>query len=459
MDQIPSLQPIAGGDRGKYRLVVDAIEELCAKLGPGARLPPHRTMAAELNVTISTLTRAVSDLTRRGLLITRRGSGTTIAKRIPPHKEPVAEGLVDFRFNVPPIEPVAHILREVLAAVQGNADVFQAEPLGGSATARQAGVEWLRLRGLNPASDHVFLTDGTHQGLIAALRMVTQPGDKVLCEALHYSGVRQIADLLGLHLLAVPIDHRGLDVEAFHRLAREFSPRAAVLTPETQMPTSTTLAGPVRHEIVATARETGMFLIEDDIFGHLASDGEPTLTSLAPERSILVTSMSKCISAGVRIGHILVPAKLTTAAEKALGELGWTSSALYSALSQKLIFDGLAQKAVAAQREEALARARVARSILGSAIVIGDDGPKGPKPSYHGWLTLPPGRALDRFVTELADRRVLVSSAYSFAQSDPVTLAAVRIGLGNVSGDRLEAGLQRVASVLNGGGSNPLGFV
>ncbi|MBL3684725.1 GntR family transcriptional regulator (plasmid) [Sinorhizobium meliloti] len=193
LDQISSLKPIAAGDRGKYRLVVEAIEELCAKLGPGGRLPPQRTMAAELNVTISTLTRAVSDLTRRGLLTTRRGAGTTVAQAAEQAKESVVDGLIDFRFNVPPIEPVADILREALASLQGNTDVFQAEPLGGSPAARQAGVEWLRIRGINPVLEQVFLTDGTHEAP-RALRMVHNPWRQGALQALHYSGVRQIAN-------------------------------------------------------------------------------------------------------------------------------------------------------------------------------------------------------------------------------------------------------------------------
>jgi hypothetical protein len=49
------------------------------------------------------------------------------------------------------------------------------------------------------------------------------------------------------------------------------------------------------------------------------------------------------------------------AVENALCALGWTCSALYSAIAQRLISEGTAQLCLRAQRTEALERARLAR--------------------------------------------------------------------------------------------------
>jgi len=95
-----------------------------------------------------------------------------------------------------------------------------------------------------------------------------------------------------------------------------------------------------------------------------------------------------------------------------------------------------------------LERARLARQYLGEAVALADDGLKGPKPSYHAWLTLPPGRQADRFAAELMARQVLISPAYHFAQTELPAPEAVRIALGYGNRQMLESALQRIAAVL-----------
>jgi DNA-binding transcriptional MocR family regulator len=445
----PGFEPVRGTERIKYLGVMDAVERVCANLSPGERLPPHRSMAADFGITVATLTRAVSELRRRGVLVTRTGAGTFVAPRTnASHATGASDAIADLRLNVPSVEPVRDLLRDTLGRLDGAQALFEYEPLGGSLAARQAGAAWLRLRGLSPTPDQVLVVSGAHEGLLAALRAVTSPGDRVLCEALHYAGLRQMATLLRIELVGVPIDNRGLDVEAFARLCRDVAPRAAVLTPETQNPTTISLHTPERRAVVAAARQADMILIEDDIFGHFAGEDEPPLARLAPERTIFVTSLSKSIAPGMRLGHLIAPAPLQDAMENALSALGWTCSALYSAIAQRLISEGTAQLCLRAQRTEALQRARLARQYLGEAVALADDGLNGPKPSYHAWLTLPPGRRADRFAAELVARQVLISPAYHFAQTELPAPEAVRIALGYGNREMLESALQRIAAVL-----------
>ena len=52
-------------------------------IGPGDALPSEREMAERLNVSRSTVRQVLGDLSRQGLLITRRGAGTVVVGRIP----------------------------------------------------------------------------------------------------------------------------------------------------------------------------------------------------------------------------------------------------------------------------------------------------------------------------------------------------------------------------------------
>ncbi|KAA3518432.1 FCD domain-containing protein [Agrobacterium vitis] len=51
------------------------------KLSPGGRLPPERSLAAELDVSRSRLREAIQQLISRGIVVSRRGGGTFVASQ------------------------------------------------------------------------------------------------------------------------------------------------------------------------------------------------------------------------------------------------------------------------------------------------------------------------------------------------------------------------------------------
>lgn len=181
--------------RVKYPYVVQSLERLASHdLAAGERLPSFCLMAAQLCLTIATLNRAVSELTRRGILVTHVGSGTYVASHaVVLHSAaapaaPAAGGFVDLRQCTPPTGPVQDLLGRALKELAGEPGLFGYEPLGGDAETRLAGAAWPRLRGLHIPPEAILATSGAHEGMLAALRAVTRLGDRVLCEALHYTG-------------------------------------------------------------------------------------------------------------------------------------------------------------------------------------------------------------------------------------------------------------------------------
>lgn len=446
---LAALPRVPGAERVKYTRVIEALERLATdgNIAAGQRLPPHRSLARQLGVTIATLTRAMAELTRRGVLVTRSGSGTFVARPSAPASAP-ADGIADLRLCLPPTGPVETVLGDALTAVARQPSLFGYEPLGGDAAARQAGADWLRLRGLAPAADAVLVVQGAHEGMLAALQAVTRPGDRVLCERLHYTGLRRMAALLQIELVGVPVDAAGIDTDAFARLCRDAGPRAAVLTPVTHNPTTATMSPAQRQAVIAAARAADLVIVEDDINGHLSGIEETPLALLDPDRVILVTSLSKSIAPGLRVGHVLAPARLRDAVEGALHALGWIGSGLHGVVARRLIADGGAAACLRAQRAEAMARVRLARQHLGPAVMVGDGAETGPRPLYHAWLPMPPGRRAEEFTAELLARQVLVAPAYGFLQDDSPSPEAVRLSLGGESRALLASALQRIATTL-----------
>jgi DNA-binding FadR family transcriptional regulator len=68
-----------------YRIIADQIEEKirAAEFAPGARLPPERDLAEQLNVARSTVREALIALELRGLVEVRIGSGVFVLSQVP----------------------------------------------------------------------------------------------------------------------------------------------------------------------------------------------------------------------------------------------------------------------------------------------------------------------------------------------------------------------------------------
>src|SRR5690606_32684854 len=81
-----------------------------------------------------------------------------------------------------------------------------------------------------------------------------------------------------------------------------------LLIPTLHNPTTITIDAARRSKIVEIARRHDLVIVEDDIYRVFGREEEPdTLADLAPERVIHVTSVSKGLSPGLRLGFLLAP--------------------------------------------------------------------------------------------------------------------------------------------------------
>jgi GntR family transcriptional regulator/MocR family aminotransferase len=146
-------------------------------------------------------------------------------------------------------------------------------------------------------------------------------GLSLLCRALRAHGVERIAveepgwhthrlivEQSGLEVVVVPVDERGLRVDA---LAASQA-AAAILTPAHQFPTGVVLAPERRSELIEWAEQERL-VIEDDYDSEYRYDrvAVGALQGLAPEHVAYVGSASKRLAPGMRLGWMLAPSWLT----------------------------------------------------------------------------------------------------------------------------------------------------
>ena len=160
----------------------------------------------------------------------------------------------------------------------------------------------------------VMITNGSLQAFSFIARHHVQAGAKVFVEAPCYDRSLQILRRLGADVETVPLSDDGLDIDALDQaLARTDGPSLVYTIPTFQNPSGRTLSEPNRHRLIEVAREHGAPILEDDPYGLLrfGGNGLPRLFELAGgEGVMLLSSFSKTVAPGIRVGFAILPEEL-----------------------------------------------------------------------------------------------------------------------------------------------------
>lgn len=436
----PRLEGFSGP---RYLAIVEALSTDVARgiLRQGDRLPTHRELARRLGVNVGTVTRAYGEARRRGLTGGEVGRGTFVrqvrrdaiahaaeaeaARFAIDRRAPL--GLADLAVNRPVTGPQAGELAASLAAVaeRGNLeDILAYQPEAGAMAAREAAARWLMGLGIDVPAGRVVLTVGGQQALVAALATVTQPGDLVLTEVLTYPGLKAAANLLHLKLQGVLMDEQGLLPESLELACWSSGARVLYCMPTLQNPTAAVMSEERRHDVVEIARRYGVTIIEDDVCGVLHPEPPARFATLAPERTCYLTSFSKAIAPGLRVGFAVAPEGRTGALAGAIRSTTWMATPLMVEIVGSWILDGTADRLLAWQREQAEARRAMAVSRLdGFELATGPGG-------LHAWLNLPEPWRAEEFTRQAREAGVAISPAELFAAGRSSAPQAVRLCLG-----------------------------
>jgi DNA-binding transcriptional MocR family regulator len=182
-------------------------------------------------------------------------------------------------------------------------------PRRGHVRHRQAMAAWLKQLGLAVDPDHIVLTAGAQHGLTTSMASLLAPGDTLLTEDLTYSGARMLAQQLRLKIRGIAMDGEGLRPDALEVACRATRARVLYCMPRMQNPTSAVMSERRRRQIAAIAEKHRLVVIEDDTYGFLSPERTP-LAPLMPHRTVYVTSLSKSLFPGLRLGCVVAPPAL-----------------------------------------------------------------------------------------------------------------------------------------------------
>ena len=304
-----------------------------ATLVPGQQLPSTRWLAQTHHLSPLTVSQALADLRREGLVVSRPGSGTFVAQTPRRRDEPTdyswqTVALAGRSIDTEGLSPLAHpphaegiiplatgylhsslmplaALQSAMSRVARLPDAWERPP--------SAGLHGLRswfAQSLGPDIDahDVLVTSGGQSALSASFRALLPPGAPLLVESPTYPGALVAARAAGIRPIPVPTDRDGvipdLLAEAFARTGAQ----AFYCQPAHHNPTGTVLAQDRRQTLLDIAQNANAFVIEDGCARWLSHGDEAPAPLLAMDlhgRVVHITSLTKVASPSLRVGAIV----------------------------------------------------------------------------------------------------------------------------------------------------------
>jgi GntR family transcriptional regulator / MocR family aminotransferase len=454
------------------------------RLAAGERLPSSRAMAAELGISRGLVLECYSQLQAEGFLTSRAGSATRVAagglapaqsaspspdrsadrspNRSPDESPeemrshapepggpvPSRRLAVDFCPGIPDLTsfPRADWARAMRDSCRDAtpSDLGYGDPRGIEQLRVVLAGYLRRVRGAAADAENIVICVGFGQGINLVLRSLADDGvRRVAIEDPGDDDYLTIGRRLGIEVVPVPIDERGIDVDALAATGV----RAVILTPTHQFPTGTALAPERRQALVAWAGEREATIIEDDYDAEFRYDREPVgaLQGLAPDRVALIGTVSKSLAPALRLGWVVSPSRLldSVTEDKRLSDRG--SPTLEQLALAELIESGRYDRHLRRMRDAyGKRRDALVRSLAKHAPHVGLHGLAA---GFHAVAQLRDGADEDRIVEAARDRSIGLYGMSSFCLGAATRPPQLVLGFGNLTEAAIARGIETIADL------------
>ena len=451
------------------------------RLRPGQRLPGSRTIAKTLGVHRQTVVSATDELIAEGWLVSTPASGTFVAG--PPQEAPktrertarpprrmatrfavpltpgpdpelpltVPEGALLMSGSRPdlrlvPADLIGRVHRRVLRKHAPELLSYN-HPAGLLDLRRELAAMLSATRGLAVDHEGILVTRGSQMALALTARALIRPGDAIAVEHPGYHAAWDAFRIAGAEIVPVPVDDHGFDVAALARLLQRRSIRAVYVTPHHQFPTTVTMTGPRRLELLQLAAGHRFAIIEDDYDHEFHYRGRPVLPIASSDAAGVVVylgTLSKVLAPGLRLGFVAAPADLIAQLAAYRSHLDLQGDALLERTIAELLEGGLIQRHVRKVR-------RVYRSRLATIVAALRKHLAGflrfqePSGGTAIWVRTRDARTMVRWSRAAREHGVIFEPPGTFTL-DGTPEAGTRLGFAPLDEDEIGQAVKRLAA-------------
>lgn len=299
-------------------------------------------------------------------------------------------------------------------------------------------------RGIHAQQDEILITMGAQNALFLVAQLLLNRQTRV---AVENPGYREAINVLlhqGVQISYQDVDHEGICLDAD-------SARCDYLyvTPSHQVPTGVTMSAERRQQLIQQVSRCDQIVLEDDYDAEINFNyqAQPALKSTAiGSRVIYMSSLSKPLSPGLRLGYLVADAALVEEL-RALRRLMYRHppSGLQQQLAQFLA-QGHYDRYLRTFNAEMRARWEVLENAVCSEMPTCQRISEAYASAF--WLALPEQYDSQRLAWQAAQQGVLIEPGFQHFFSQIPPRHYIRLGYGVIGVEAIPEGIQRLASML-----------
>lgn len=333
---------------------------LSGRIAVNEKLPSKRSLANHLQISVTTVENAYSQLILEGYIHSEQGRGFFVnnfagstddfvpaikhfdANEIAEEKDG-ADYFIDFRANrsslsLFPFSTWSRLMRSILSSQ--DLKLLETVPYNGLFPLRSAIAGHLRkFRNMNVLPSQIIIGAGTEYLYSRLLQLlgsdsifaIEDPGYKIFAE---------ISGSQGIMWDYIPIDSEGMQIDRL----RSGKANVIHISPANHFPTGTVMPINRRMELLEWAYENNSrFIIEDDYDSELRYTGKmiPTMYAIDnKEKVIYMNTFSKSLVPSIRISYMVLPPLLLERYRKSLSFYSCTVSSFEQLTLARFISEG-----------------------------------------------------------------------------------------------------------------------
>lgn len=204
--------------------------------------------------------------------------------------------------------PIADLINSANLAFQREGKIlFQYGHYSGYGPLR----EWIAQR-FGVKYEQVLIGNSSMEFFTFVAALMVRPGDTVYVECPSYDRAITAMKRIGSNVVGIPLEKDGVNIDGLKKELKRSVPKIFYIIPDFQNPSGVTTRLEKRREVTHLAQEYGFYIVEDSPYRYLRYRGKdvPTFRELLPDQVLHISSFSKILSPGIRIGFVLLPMDL-----------------------------------------------------------------------------------------------------------------------------------------------------
>lgn len=464
--QMWSLIPYNNQKIPLYQKIMLLIEEQIkiGNLPVGSPIPSERKLAELLEVNRSTVTRAFEELSDRGIIIRKKGSGSyvntekwglqtqpiinwqplfgvkTAIEKSPYQRKIDAlkkSGKMQTYLDLSNGDLPTDLVPALKTPELSWGELIQKE---NEMTTNQLGILSLRQSvqrhlaknyQMKVPLEEILITSGTQQGLFLIAQGLLKPGDTIGVEAPSYFYSLPLFQATGVRIVPLPIDKEGVMMGPLAEACLNYPIKMIFINPIFQNPTGSIMSFERKAALLEFCQLRRIPIVEDDVYGGLtfSTDEVTPLKKMDQKNQVIyLGSLSKYVGQHLRIGWMVAPQNIVTQLAHIRHQIDSGLSVLPQILADTfLVKDFVSQQA--RLKKELSKRAEYAEDWLMKRFSnkVQFDEVKG---GYHLYARFPKldVKAFNQLLDDLLEENIIVGEGQFFGDTVP----AMRISFGHV---------------------------